>query len=83
MSRIEKLYLKVASAPANTRFSDLVQLAEATGFVLDRVSGSHYLFVHPDFPGEALNLQSERGRAKLYQVRQVLSTIDRLDLRWW
>ena len=81
MTRLEKLYLKVSSAPANTRFEDLVRLAEAAGFVLERVAGSHHFFCHPNHPRVVLNLQTASGQAKAYQVRQVLDQIDRLQLR--
>ena len=83
MSRVEKLCMRVASSPANTRFEDLVRLAEAVGFVRDRISGSHRFLRHPDYPREVLNLQAEHGRAKQYQVAQLLDLIDRLQLRRW
>ena len=34
----------------NVRFSDVVRLAEAFGFELDRTSGSHHIFAHPEIP---------------------------------
>jgi hypothetical protein len=40
-----------------------------------RVSGSHHIFGHPDFP-EMLNLQSIKGKAKPYQIRQLLLLVD-------
>ena len=59
---------------ANVRFQDLTRLMEACGFRLERVRGSHHLFTHARVP-EILNLQSVRGEAKPYQVRQVVRTI--------
>jgi predicted RNA binding protein YcfA (HicA-like mRNA interferase family) len=83
LTRLEKLYMKVASSPANTRFQDVVQLAETVGFVLDRTSGSHHIFYHEDHPDAVLILQPRHGRAKEYQVKQLLELIDRLHLRGW
>ena len=76
-----KLLRRLASgAVSNVAFSDLCSLAEGLGFELRRVSGSHHVFVHPKIP-ELINLQSVRGRAKPYQVRQLLRLVERYDLR--
>jgi predicted RNA binding protein YcfA (HicA-like mRNA interferase family) len=49
---------------ANVAFSDVQRLAEALGFTLDRVAGSHHIYRHPDVT-ERLNLQPSRsGDAK-------------------
>jgi len=83
VSRLAKLYMRVASAPANARFEDVVRLAEAVGFVLMRTRGSHRLFGHPDLPGLRLNLQPVRGQAKEYQVKDLLRTIEQEHLGRW
>ena len=44
-----------------------------------RVSGSHYIFEHPDVP-EVLNLQPRRGEAKPYQIRQFMAIVDKYNL---
>jgi hypothetical protein len=64
----------------NVGFADLRSLAEGFGFELRRVSGSHHIFVHPDVQ-ELLNLQDVRGRAKPYQVRQLLRLVERYGLK--
>ncbi|WP_295882903.1 type II toxin-antitoxin system HicA family toxin [uncultured Thiohalocapsa sp.] len=66
-----KLLLKLLSGSRNVRFSEAVAIAEAFGFRLDRVNGSHHIFVHPKIP-ELLNLQDLKGKAKPYQVKQLL-----------
>jgi predicted RNA binding protein YcfA (HicA-like mRNA interferase family) len=50
-------------------------LAESYGFRLSRVRGSHHIFVHPNVP-EQLNLQNVKGKAKLYQTRQLLKLVE-------
>jgi predicted RNA binding protein YcfA (HicA-like mRNA interferase family) len=76
-----KLLVRLArGAVANVVFGDLCGLAEALGFELRRVSGSHHVFSHPDIP-ELVNLQSVRGQAKPYQVRQLMRLVERYDLR--
>ncbi len=51
----QKLLQKLLSGTKNIRFSDAVALAEAFGFMLDRVNGSHHIFIHDEIP-ELLNL---------------------------
>lgn len=70
-----KLLKKLLASQANARFEDVRGLAEAFGFRLSRVSGSHHIFVHPQIP-ELLNLQEVSGKAKPYQVRQLLRLIE-------
>lgn len=78
--RPRKLLARIAGgALANVRFADLCQLAEALGWTLRRVSGSHHIFGHPDVD-ELLNLQDVRGQAKPYQVRQFLRLVERYNL---
>ena len=67
------------SGPQNLRFRDFVRLVEELGFRLVRVSGSHHIFTHPAVR-ELVNLQDVAGRAKPYQVRQVLKLVDRYNL---
>lgn len=59
---------------ANVRFADLTRLVQACGFELERLRGSHHMYAHRNAP-MILNLQSVRGQAKPYQVRQVARTI--------
>ena len=65
---------------ANVRFADAQRLAEALGFELDRVRGSHHIFRHPG-TGQRLNLQASGGQAKPYQLRQLLDLVERHALR--
>ncbi len=67
-------------SPKNVRFSEAVACAEAFGFRLDRVNGSHHIFVHPGIP-ELLNLQNVKGKAKPYQVKQLLLLIETHNLQ--
>jgi hypothetical protein len=76
----KKLLARLAhGAVANVAFVDMQSLVEGLGFELQRVSGSHHIFVHPDVPSP-LNLQSVDGQAKPYQVRQLLRLVERYAL---
>ena len=74
-----KLLQKLLASPANVRFEDLCRLVEGFGFSLDRVSGSHHIYIHPDVD-ELVNLQEVGGEAKPYPVRQFLKLVERHNL---
>ena len=75
----KKLLKKLLNSPKNVKFSEAVSLAEAVGFSLTRVSGSHHIFTHPNSP-QLLNLQNVRGEAKPYQVKQLVKLIETYNL---
>ena len=74
-----KLLQKALASPANLRFEEACALARAFGFHPSRVSGSHHIYVHPGVR-ELLNLEDVRGKAKAYQVRQLLQLVERYNL---
>jgi len=75
-----KLLKKLLSGSRNIRFSEAVSIAEAFGFKLDRINGSHHIYVHPEVP-ELVNLQEVKGKAKPYQIRQLLKIIETHNLK--
>lgn len=76
----KKLLERLLRNPKGVRFAELRGLVEAFGFVLDRTSGSHHVFKHPDVP-ELLTLQFVQGDVKPYQVRQFLSIVEEYNLK--
>jgi len=74
-----KLLQQALQSPASLRFEEICALAAAFGFHLSRINGSHHIFVHPAVR-ELLNLQEVRGKAKPYQVKQLLSLVERYNL---
>ena len=75
----QKLLQKALSSPANLRFEDACALARAFGFHLSRVKGSHHIFAHPSVR-ELVNLQEVKGKAKPYQVKQLLALVEGYNL---
>ena len=75
-----KLLQKLLSGSKNIRFSEASACAQAFGFRLSRVAGGHYIFTHPDVPA-LVNLQDVGGKAKPYQVKQLLQIIERYNLQ--
>lgn len=78
MSKCDKLLSGAREHPDNLRFSDLRTLAECYGFQFARQSGSHVIYKRPGRQG-LLTFQNDGGKAKAYQVRQLLGAIAELE----
>ncbi len=80
MVKKEKLYQRLVNNQKNVRFGDFVAVLTAFGFTLNRVTGSHQIYDHPDVP-QSVSIQPDRnGKAKPYQVRQFLKLVEKYDL---
>jgi len=75
LSKTEKRNQKIRENPNNIKYSDFVNWLESNGFILDRVSGSHHIFVHSHIE-TPINVQKKDGTAKGYQVKQAIKVID-------
>ena len=75
-----KLLQKLFSNSKNIRFSELTECSELFGFKLARINGSHHIFIHPEVP-ELINLQNVNGKAKQYQIKQLLQLIEKYNLQ--
>lgn len=81
MVKKSKTLRKILSGNKNVRFTEFTTLIEAFGFTLDRVSGSHHIYSHPDVP-QAISAQpDDNGQAKPYQMRQFTKLIEKYALR--
>lgn len=77
--KLRKLLFKAMNSPQNVRFGEICLLASAFGYSLDRVRGSHHIFVHPAAT-RPLNIQANGKSAKAYQIRQFLRDIEEFQL---
>jgi hypothetical protein len=81
MAAVEKIIEQMRREPGNVRFPDLRKVCEAFFGEPRRQGGSHLVFKTP-WPGDPrVNIQNSNGKAKPYQVRQVLKAIDKLQGR--
>ena len=76
---LSKTLQQMRASAANVHFSDLTSLLRSLGFTLDRVNGSHHIYVHPKVKG-IVNIQNCGGKAKSYQVKQVLKLIEKYGI---
>jgi hypothetical protein len=79
MAATSKILDQMRREPTNVRFDDLKKVCEEK-FGKPRQSGSsHAIFKTPWIGDPRINFQDDKGKAKAYQVRQVLSTIEKLE----
>lgn len=79
MAQIDQILSSMRANPVGVRYSDLMKVC-AHYFGEPRQKGtSHAVFKTP-WPGDPrVNIQSDKGKAKAYQVRQVLRAITKLE----
>jgi len=79
MSRLKKTLDRMAESPANVRFSELCQVCNRY-FGRPRQRGtSHQVYKTPWANDPRINIQEDKGKAKAYQVKQVLAAVRRLE----
>jgi hypothetical protein len=78
MAKCEKLLEAARNNSAGLRFAEVCQLAECYGFALTRSKGSHRIYTREGFL-RPLSFQNKNGRAKPYQVEQLLDAIDEIS----
>ncbi len=76
----KKFLTKILLNQKNIKFADFVRLINSFGFKLDRVNGSHHIFIHNDID-EIINIQNVKGEAKPYQIKQFLKIIELNNLK--
>lgn len=81
MATMDKLLEQMGRKPANVRFNDLKKVCKAY-FGEPRQDGSSHAIFKTPWPGDPrVNIQNAKGKAKPYQVRQVLAAIKQLKNR--
>jgi hypothetical protein len=79
MKKLEKLLNQMRDEPANVGFNDLKRVCHTYFGKPRQDGGSHAIFKTP-WPGDPrVNIQNAKGKAKPYQVKQVLQAINKLE----
>ena len=74
-----KILDQMRHEPANIRFSDLRKVCEEFFGKPRQIGTSHVIFKTPWVGDPRINIQDNKGKAKVYQVRQVLLAIEKLE----
>ncbi len=81
MANTEDIVAQMKSNPKGVRFNDLCKVC-AYFFGEPRQSGSSHRVYKTPWQGDPrVNIQNDKGKAKPYQVRQVLQAIERLEAK--
>ncbi|MEC4812747.1 MAG: toxin HicA [Scytonema sp. PMC 1069.18] len=79
MAQIEKLLVQIKNNPKDVSFADLKKVCNHY-FGEPRQQGtSHCVYKTPWVGDPRVNIQEKNGKAKIYQVRQVLDAIEKLE----
>ena len=80
MGSIEDIVRRMRANPRGIRYREAYQVCVAY-FGEPRTSGSSHCIFKTPWPGDPrVNIQNSRGMAKPYQVRQILSAIEKLEV---
>lgn len=77
MGDIENIVEYLRDNPQNVSFDDLCRVCDYY-FGEPRIKGSHCIYKTPWQGDPRINIQDNKGKAKAYQVRQVVKAIDKL-----
>jgi len=80
MAKLTDILGKMRSNPSEVRFADLCKVCDHHFGQARQSSGSHRVYMIPWRGDPRVNIQNSKGRAKAYQVKQVLKAIDRLEV---
>lgn len=78
MGDIENLVEHMMKAPASVRFADLCKVCDHYFGKARQESSSHRVYKTPWQGDPRVNIQNDKGKAKAYQVRQVLKAIEKM-----
>ena len=80
MSKVKEIIERMRSRPKDVGFSDLCKVCDHYFGKARRGGGSHRIYKTPWQGDPRINIQNDKGKAKAYQVKQVLLAIERLEV---
>ena len=80
MATVENILVKMRENPKSIRFNDLCKVCEAYFGAARQSGSSHRVYKTPWQGDPRVNIQNAKGKAKPYQVKQVLAAIARLEV---
>ncbi|MEU4383733.1 toxin HicA [Promicromonospora sp. NPDC023805] len=79
MGKLDKIVEAMRAGPAGVRYADLFKVCEHYFGEARQSGSSHAVFRTPWQGDPRVNIQNDHGKAKAYQVRQVLAAIAKLE----
>lgn len=79
MATIEDILAQMRENPKGVRFADVCRVCKQYFGEARQGSSSHRIYKTPWQGDPRVNIQNAKGKAKAYQVKQVLRAIERLE----
>ncbi len=80
MGKTNEIIKQMKQSPKDVRFVDLCKICDLYFGQARQKNSSHRIYKTPWQGDSRVNIQSRKGKAKAYQVKQVLKAIDRLEV---
>ena len=80
MSGVEKIVAEMKTNPKGIRFSELQKVCEFYFGKVRQSGSSHCIYKTPWIGDPRVNIQNSKGKAKSYQVKQVLLAIEQIEV---
>ncbi|GAX61431.1 toxin-antitoxin system, toxin component, HicA family [Candidatus Scalindua japonica] len=80
MSKVYNILTQMKQSPKNVRFSELCLVCNYYFGDARQRGSSHRIYKTPWQGDPRVNIQNNKGKAKAYQVKQVLMAIERLEV---
>ncbi len=82
MGKVAEIVLQMRSKPQNVRFVDLCMVCDYYFGTARQKGSSHRIYKTPWQGDPRINIQNDKGKAKAYQVNQVLKAIEILEVNY-
>lgn len=76
---VADIIVRMRTNPAGIRFAEACKVAEALFGPPRQSASSHAVYRMPWHGDPRVNLQDDHGKAKAYQVKQLLAAVDRVQ----
>lgn len=80
MTRIDDILAQMKRNPKDVRFTDLCKVCENFFGGARKSASSHRIYKTPWQGDPRINIQNHKGKAKVYQVKQVLLALEKLEV---
>jgi len=80
MTKIDDIVIGMKQNPKNVRFVDLSKVCEKYFGEPRNRGSSHKIYKTPWQGDPRINIQNRKGKAKAYQVKQVLLALEKLEI---
>jgi hypothetical protein len=80
MAKIDDILAQMKRNPNGVRFNDLCKVCENFFGEPRKSASSHRIYKTPWRGDPRINIQNHKGKAKAYQVKQVLLALEKLEI---